>query len=727
MNLKQWYEIIVVVTELVLFLCIMSSFRKKGNIARFLRGILLLAMIGIIFNGLGVIAENHFLSLAWQSMFALSIDWMLLLFLAYTREFTDTEFIFRPLMVVFTILAVADSVSLLLNPRFRHVFALPSSVVYADTTVYPLDTGSVFYICHLAICYLISLNIIVLLIQKIAGASSFYRKKYSLIFVFFIIALLGDAFNLIIATPFNFSIFFYGIVAVFVAHCSLFYIPRSLVGNMLNLVVKDLNKLVICYDSDGKVIYANQVATEAVAFAKKTDLMTQKFRDWKVTYGDSEDERATWMETMTVEGETRHFECETQKLFDDNKKFIGVYFLISNRTEEMERHAAEVKKAQEAAEKQSRFWADISHEMRTPVNAILGMNEMILRESENATIRGYADVIRHSTEAITALINDVLDFSKINAKHMPIVPNEYSVLALVKNVYLMMQPKAVEKGLEFEIEVDPYLPKILLGDELRIQQIMVNLISNAIKYTEEGSVTVRVYGERRFSEFFLHVEVEDTGRGIKQEDISLLFEIYNRVDESKNHGIQGTGLGINICEQLLELMDSKLEVSSEFNKGSIFAFSVNQPAMDSDFVGDFDEYMSSYKTEKRKFSFTEKMKVLMVDDNDISRDVFRILLKRTAVEVTTAASGTEALEACATDEFDIIFLDHLMPEMNGDEVLTLIREQEGGLNTNTPAILMTGNVADDLRQNYQSYGFCDLLLKPVEPAVLEDALVKWKK
>ncbi len=729
MNIKIAFTIALGITALALLFCIMVTIKKKGRVAAALRRVLVVTLITTVFNALHVLSMTQFYALAWMSVFSLSIDWLLLMLLAYIREYTDTLFKFRPFVYCLHILAVIDSVSMLLNIRYEHVFSLPGRYYEKyDLHAFPIDAHSLFYTAHLVFCYIISIYIFVILLQKTIEATSFYRKKYLIVLISFIVLLVLDAGSVFLHSPFNVSIIAYSVAAIVVTYISLSYIPKALVANMLKFVIRDLHNVVVCYDSNGKIIYANEQALDLMEKLQRMDYWAQQFRNWKHTYGMDEEPRNTWKEELVLDGKTVYFDINAQKLFDDNHHLIGVYFLYYDRTLEEKAHQDQLAEAQNSAEQQSRFWANISHEMRTPVNSILGMNEMILRESDNEDVKGYARHVQIATEALISLINDVLDFSKINADGMQIIPNSYETSHLLKNIDSLMKQKITDKGLEFDVQVDQYLPKVLLGDELRVQQIIINLLSNAVKYTETGMITLRVYGERRYDDFYLHVEVEDTGIGIREDSLPHLLDAYNRIDEARIHGIQGTGLGLTICDQLLRLMDSKLEVESEYRKGSRFSFAIRQPAMSDEYIITYEEYMKEREMEAAsKLDPLSEKEVLLVDDNEMNCDVFCILLKHTKLHIDVCNSGQAALEILATKKYDVIFMDHLMPGMNGDEVLERLKADHNNPNQNTPMVMLTANVSEELKERFLNMGFADFLPKPVKPQLLEETLANFCK
>lgn len=376
-------------------------------------------------------------------------------------------------------------------------------------------------------------------------------------------------------------------------------------------------------------------------------------------------------------------------------------------------------------EAKSKFLANMSHEIRTPINAVLGMDAMILRESNDETIREYALNIQNAGQTLLSLINDILDFSKIESGKMELVPVEYDFSSMIHDSVNMILMKADNKGLKTHISVDNTIPCRLLGDEGRIRQILVNLLNNAVKYTKEGSIGLTVSGDIWDNEAVLTFVVEDTGIGIKEEDIAKLFARFERIEEEKNRNIEGTGLGINITMQLLKMMDSELIVESEYGKGSRFSFTLKQWIVNSEPVGNLEERIKHRAADYHyQVMFTApEARVLVVDDNALNRTVFINLLKQTKVRIDEAASGKECLEKVQEERYDLIFLDHMMPEMDGIETLHNMRALDDYSCKNTPVIALTANAIAGASEMYIKEGFTEYLAKPIQSEKLEKLMV----
>ncbi|MBR1477662.1 MAG: response regulator [Lachnospiraceae bacterium] len=398
------------------------------------------------------------------------------------------------------------------------------------------------------------------------------------------------------------------------------------------------------------------------------------------------------------------------------------------------RESRELRAAKAAAEEANRaksdFLANMSHEIRTPINAVLGMNEMILRESEDTRILSYAENIRNASSTLLGLVNSILDFSKIEAGKLEIIPVDYDLSVVLNDLVNIVYNRAKDKSLLLELDFDKNCPKLLNGDEVRIKQIISNILTNAIKYTEKGRILFHVGYELLNDDPFsvmLNVSVEDTGIGIKPEDMERLFSKFERLDEEKNRNIEGTGLGLSITRNLLDMMGSSLEVESTYGEGSKFYFSLKQRVVKWDALGDLEtsgrNIANGIEIYRERFEAPEA-NVLVVDDNKMNLTVFVSLLKKTNMLIETASSGFEAIECSKKKKYDLIFLDHMMPEKDGIETLKEIREASDNPNVLTPAICLTANAVSGAREMYIAAGFDDYLTKPLDSGKLEDMLIK---
>nr|MBP3599431.1 response regulator [Eubacterium sp.] len=381
--------------------------------------------------------------------------------------------------------------------------------------------------------------------------------------------------------------------------------------------------------------------------------------------------------------------------------------------------------AEEANRAKSDFLAKMSHEIRTPINAVLGMNETILRESKEPETKKYAHDIKSSANSLLSIINDILDSAKIESGKMEIIPVNYEISSLLNDIYNMIQVRAKEKGLNLIFDIDPSIPRGYYGDDIRIKQVLVNLLTNGVKYTPKGTVTLRITSRKEGDNAVLCCVVKDTGKGIKEEDLGKLFSKFDRINEKENRHIEGTGMGMTITVQLLRLMGSELEVKSEYGEGSEFSFELVQKIVNEEPLGDFSKRVLQEAADyKYEVAYTAPdAKVLVVDDNAINRRVFRNLLKETKIQVFEAEGGSVSLEMMREQNFDLIFLDHMMPEMDGIETLHAMREQS--LCEGVPVIMLTANAIAGAKENYLNEGFDDFLSKPIVPEKLDQMILDY--
>lgn len=383
--------------------------------------------------------------------------------------------------------------------------------------------------------------------------------------------------------------------------------------------------------------------------------------------------------------------------------------------------------ANSANKAKSDFLANMSHEIRTPINAVLGMNEMILREAEDTEILEYSTNIQTAGRTLLSLINSILDFSKIEDGKMEIIPVNYDLSSVINNIVNSISERAKNKGLALNLNIDENLPSVLWGDDVRVTQVIVNLLTNAVKYTEQGEVTLSITdGGRADGGINLDVEVRDTGIGIKQEDMDKLFESFTRIEEERNRNIEGTGLGMSIVMRLLDMMGSELKVDSVYGEGSVFSFRLMQKIVDEQPIGN---YVERVRAGIRRNKLGEGMQVtgasiLVVDDNEMNLKVAKNLMKIFGIIPDVAASGAETIEKISKKDYNIVFLDHMMAGMDGIETLRQIQSRNLRSDT-TVMIALTANAVVGAKEAYLKEGFNDYLSKPIEVDKLEKILRKY--
>jgi len=400
-----------------------------------------------------------------------------------------------------------------------------------------------------------------------------------------------------------------------------------------------------------------------------------------------------------------------------------------NAFQDVNRREMERREAILASQSKAQFLANMSHEIRTPINAVLGMNEMILRESTEANVREYATDLQHAGQSLLSLINDILDYSKLESNNLSIINVDYELASLINDSYNMISMRAKEKNLVLKVENDGYLPTRLNGDEIRLRQIILNLLTNAVKYTKEGQVTLKIGGDKLSdTDFLLRISVSDTGIGIKKEDLNLIFDSFQRVEQTRNRSIEGTGLGLSITKYLIDLMGGTLSVTSEYGVGSTFTFEVKQEIINANSLNDvhiqYTQHASLNEVYEESFVAPDA-KILVVDDVAVNLKVVQGLLKTSQIRIFTATSGAECLDYVTKERFDLIFLDHMMPKMDGIETFKKMKTLSPNPNSKTPVIMLTANALSGSKEEYLELGFTDYLSKPIQSSALDAMLLAY--
>ncbi len=450
---------------------------------------------------------------------------------------------------------------------------------------------------------------------------------------------------------------------------------------------------------------------------------------------DTLPERLKTRNSITVEYESERFGWSRlqfivmeRKEKEPLRKVLFTTQQINEEKLEIERILGQVEQAKLESSSKSAFLANMSHEIRTPINTILGLDTMILRESSNETVRHYARDIKIAGNMLLALINSILDFSKMEAGKMELLEGEYSIKKLIYEVETVVRSRIEKKNLALHIEVGENIPSKLLGDDVRMKQIIINLLTNALKYTENGGIRLGVYGkELGDGREHILISVKDSGFGITPENQKKLFDRFARFDEERNRTVEGTGIGMNLVQGLLQMMNSQLKVASVYGSGSDFYFEVEQKIIDPTPIGKVDwDHFDDLEEDEYQASFeAPKAHVLVVDDNAMNLTVFENLLKETKIQIDQAGSGKKALEMAKDVKYDMIFLDHMMPEMDGIETLHRLKADSAGVNYETPVIILTANALQGAKEEYISEGFTDFLSKPIDEDRLEEIVLEY--
>ena len=479
-------------------------------------------------------------------------------------------------------------------------------------------------------------------------------------------------------------------------------------------IIDELSEGIITVSQDKKISYYNKPAL-ALMPEIKTD--PQKVIETLVNSVENH-------EPLRINGNVY---VPAPSVLHDEERVIGTVYVLDDDTEHfkyMDDLREQTLIAENASKAKSSFLANMSHEIRTPINAVLGMDEMIIRESTQESIRSYASDIRNAGRTLLSLINDILDFSKIEEGKMEIIPVQYELSSLINDLLNMIRERALKKGLELEVNADKNVPHILYGDEIRIRQVALNLLTNAVKYTNKGKITFEV-GFEKISDrqIALKFRIKDTGIGMKEEDMDKLFTPFTRIEEKRNRSVEGTGLGMSIVTQLLTLMDSKLDVKSTYGEGSEFAFAITQDVVKWEPMGELAERFSSVTEpvgDYHELFHAPDAHILVVDDTEVNLVVVKNLLKQTQVVIDVVTSGKEAVELAKNNRYDVAFIDHMMPDMDGIETLHRIKEECE--TKGTFFIALTANAVSGSRERYIAEGFDDYLSKPIDGRRLEEML-----
>ena len=425
----------------------------------------------------------------------------------------------------------------------------------------------------------------------------------------------------------------------------------------------------------------------------------------------------------------KYYEGHLQTLYDYEQSVRGYTVLIVDVTSTYEyiNELNEMREKAEAANQaKSNFLANMSHEIRTPMNAVVGMSELIIEESRGRKVYGYACDIKTAALNLLSIINDILDLSKVEAGKMELVEDEYLVQELVHDTVSLVKMMAEQKCLKMKTELDENMPNKLYGDVGRIRQVLINIMNNSIKFTKKGYVSLAVSGDYIDDDIVaVKFDIQDTGIGIKKEDMALIFESFQQLDMNKNRKIEGTGLGLAITKQLVTLMNGDIQVESEYGKGTRFIITIKQKVVDKAPIKDKPIVIEEIPKKESKMFKASDLRVLVVDDNVINRKVAMAMLKAYEFKIDEAESGQESIDFVKENKYDIIFMDHMMPEMDGIEATNIIKSQYGEMVDKTTFIALTANAIQGAREMYLENGFQDFLSKPFEKTQLHEVIERW--
>lgn len=470
--------------------------------------------------------------------------------------------------------------------------------------------------------------------------------------------------------------------------------------------------------SQGKFVYEKLVSNEEIDNVFK-DMGKETLHDKTINCGACGYKSCRDMANAIARGYNHKSNClysVKDDLFNEKKELTKVIVKMNDAKEEVER----------VNQAKTDFLAKMSHEIRTPINVITGLTEILLDEEKDEELRGYAVDIKNASNGLLSLINDILDLTKIEAGKISIQNADYEIETLINDVVNIMKVPIENKGLKFNISVSQDISSILYGDMARIRQILINILNNACKFTDEGYISLDVTSTRQDDYEMLKFEITDTGIGISKNDYDKLFSEFEQIQNSKSKKTEGTGLGLPISKNLANLMDGDITVESEVGKGSKFTVTIMNKIVKENGTLEVDKTKQILDLEAKNFGFTiEKAKVLVVDDNDINLKVMCRILKKYGIDAQTAVNGLDAIEVIKRDNFDLVFMDQMMPEMDGVEATQSVRAFEEKYYKELPIVALTANAVVGNREELLESGFSDFLSKPVDIKQLEKTLKRW--
>lgn len=493
-----------------------------------------------------------------------------------------------------------------------------------------------------------------------------------------------------------------------------------------DLAVDSLAEGLVVVDNDEKIIYFNQKAEqiyEKISLGKAEPIL--------------EDMNDCILEKKNIIRDKQIYAVGSYMVEQESTYYGKMYVLTDvtdnyHYTKRMQEQAEIMKELKEQAEAanqaKSLFVSNMSHEIRTPMNAIVGLTEVLLRKDWPMEDKKYLLNIKSSGKALLDIINDLLDFSKIEAGKFVITRDTYDIAQMFRDIQVIGDTRIGDKDVKLVMDVDREIPRLLYGDSLRIRQVLINIMNNAIKFTDKGSVTVQVQAKQREGKRVqLDFSVKDTGQGIKKQDLEHLFNAFTQVDLKKNRGKEGTGLGLAISRQLVELMGGTLLVESEYGKGSEFYFTLWEGIESEENIGDFGEVKEQAgDAGKDMFTFTlPDATILLVDDNEINREVAQALLEPFEMKIDVVSNGKEALDLVQQNHYDLVFMDHYMPVMDGVEATRRIRSLEGDYYKNLPILALTADAVQGVKEEFLAAGMNDFVSKPIAMKDITSALTRW--
>ena len=721
---------LAVVFSTIIAICGISYFMREKNAGALRYYMLVMGFFGALWSGgYGIMGftETGEVAAVFRAVGLVGVAGFMMteaLMIAYMVELP--KWLFRAYAMIFGIVAVVDLYFFIPD---QHIFVrLNGRMCYYSTNSFGRMVHNIF----LAFVAVTMIAMAILWVHKEKPKrQSYYVRAAILANIAILFSIIPDTILPMLGKP-SFPSSAYGMFLTYMI--TWFWATRFnafsiTVGNLSQYIYESANTAILIFDEYFRLVLANPYGQELLGIKKiENQKLMQLFQGTEAESGRIKDgilrDNKGVAELVSVHGAIScSLNFSLARDFHDDPYCIVCFVYDLTKEKNM---LEEVVRANEA---KSQFLANMSHEIRTPINGILGMDSVLLKECHDENLREYAKNIQSAGQSLLSIINDILDISKIESGKMEILTIRYQLFSVLNDCYNLTKIKLQNKPVSFIMQINEKLPSWLYGDEVRIRQIINNFLSNAVKYTKEGNITFELdFEEKTDEQILLVITVRDTGIGIKEEDLGKLFESFTRIEEKRNRNIEGTGLGLNLTKNLVNLMGGEVFAESTYGKGSCFTAKIPQKIADAKPMGDFgkryQQYLSTSDDDKLSF-LAPDAKILVVDDVTMNLKVVEGLLKATKIQIDTAVSGSECLECVKTTPYQMIFLDHMMPEMDGLETLEHMKNLADNPNAQTPVIMLTANAIVGAKEEYIEAGFTDYLTKPIRETELLEMILKY--
>ena len=721
---------LAVVFSTIIAICGISYFMREKNAGALRYYMLVMGFFGALWSGgYGIMGftETGEVAAVFRAVGLVGVAGFMMteaLMIAYMVELP--KWLFRAYAMIFGIFAVVDLYFFIPD---QHIFVrLNGRMCYYSTNSFGRMVHNIF----LAFVVVTMIAMAILWVHKEKPKRQVYYVRAAILAnIAILFSIIPDTILPMLGKP-SFPSSAYGMFLTYMI--TWFWATRFnafsiTVGNLSQYIYESANTAILIFDEYFRLVLANPYGQELLGIKKiENQKLMQLFQGTDAESGRIKDgilrDNKGVAELVSVHGAIScSLNFSLARDFHDDPYCIVCFVYDLTKEKNM---LEEVVRANEA---KSQFLANMSHEIRTPINGILGMDSVLLKECHDENLREYAKNIQSAGQSLLSIINDILDISKIESGKMEILTIRYQLFSVLNDCYNLTKIKLQNKPVSFIMQINEKLPSWLYGDEVRIRQIINNFLSNAVKYTKEGNITFELdFEEKTDEQILLVITVRDTGIGIKEEDLGKLFESFTRIEEKRNRNIEGTGLGLNLTKNLVNLMGGEVFAESTYGKGSCFTAKIPQKIADAKPMGDFgkryQQYLSTSDDDKLSF-LAPDAKILVVDDVTMNLKVVEGLLKATKIQIDTAVSGSECLECVKTTPYQMIFLDHMMPEMDGLETLEHMKNLADNPNAQTPVIMLTANAIVGAKEEYIEAGFTDYLTKPIRETELLEMILKY--